>query len=96
MKNNYIITKPQLSQVLNKISAGASLVITEKKSMRKFLMQAFMVVACFASITLNAQTPTYFKSGTGTTGNTIPMGQASQKTQLLYPTGSFKYCPYLR
>ncbi|MES2689781.1 MAG: T9SS type A sorting domain-containing protein [Bacteroidota bacterium] len=41
----------------------------------------------------NAQTPCFFKSGGGTGGNTIPLGQASTHTQLLYAPGDFNILP---
>ncbi|MEO5571696.1 MAG: right-handed parallel beta-helix repeat-containing protein, partial [Bacteroidia bacterium] len=66
---------------------------TRKTGLGKLIAVICLLVFAFISVKLNAQTPTYFKNGGGTAGNTIPMGQASQKTQLLYPATGFNTTP---
>ncbi|MEO6489472.1 MAG: right-handed parallel beta-helix repeat-containing protein, partial [Ferruginibacter sp.] len=53
----------------------------------------FLFALAVSSITITAQVPQYFKTGTGTAGNTIPLNQASQKTQLLYTPTDFNTLP---
>lgn len=56
--------------------------------------RVFLFLCCLMCLfRLSAQTPMYFKTGTGTVGNTIPLNQASQKTQLLYAPGEFATAP---
>lgn len=53
-------------------------------------LYALLVAAAHSA---TGQTPMYFKTGTGTTGNTIPLNQTSQKTQLLYTPSDFQMTP---
>lgn len=54
----------------------------------------FFLLATLNLVNLaSAQTPMYFKNGASTGGNTIPLNQASQKTQLLYAPTDFSTAP---
>ncbi len=68
--------------------------------MKKLYTQSFIgklllaLVAIFFSVSGSfGQTPMHFKTGTGTGGNTIPLNQVSQKTQLLYTPTDFNTLP---
>ena len=51
-----------------------------------------IMVAVFCNLTVQAQTPTYFK-GLGTATNTIPMNTAGSHTQQIYQPGDFNTLP---
>ena len=51
-----------------------------------------LVVAVFCCLSVNSQTPTYFK-GLSTGTNTIPMNTAGSHTQQIYLPGDFNTLP---
>ena len=68
--------------------------------MKKLYTQSFIgrILLAIAAIIFSisgstGQTPMHFKTGTGTGGNTIPLNQTSQKTQLLYAPADFNTLP---
>ncbi|MES2560606.1 MAG: T9SS type A sorting domain-containing protein [Bacteroidota bacterium] len=66
--------------------------MTKSSPLRKhFFLLLFAAINCITVAV--AQTPMYAKNGSGTTGNTIPLNQASQKTQLLYAPSDFGTTP---
>ncbi len=76
---------------LNKTEGTKSL-SWRKLRQGKTLLLVFGLLS-FLLTNLQAQTPLYFKTGTGTAGNTIPLNTTSQKTQLLYAPGDFSTTP---
>ncbi|MFC5271067.1 T9SS type A sorting domain-containing protein [Adhaeribacter terreus] len=80
----YSATKPPRQQQLK-----------NRKAFSRLLLMLFAIG--WAGVAQEAQaqrvTPGFYKTGTGTSGNTIPLNQASQKTQLLYAPGDFNATP---
>jgi hypothetical protein len=64
------------------------------KSQRQQLLRTlFFSIVILTIQVAKGQTPAYVTGGTGTSGNTIPLNQASQKTQLLYAPSDFTSLP---